>query len=213
MLIELSSICSAYPSFKPRGVLHLGANYGQEQGRYEKCGITHTIFVEGVPEIYEGLAKRHNDNPNVICIQAVLSNVSGIETVMNVASNHGESSSLHDFKTHKQHHPNVHFTHQIPVTTIRFEDLKVDMDGINYLVTDLQGHDLQAMMGISDADFARFDAVYTEVSFEEVYEGCCKYEQTNEFLEARGFEMVELSKAGNGSWGDAFYIRKSLFSQ
>lgn len=211
MLIELSSICAAYPQFRPRGVLHLGANDGREQSKYEKCGITRTIFVEAIPEIYARLVERHKGSPNVTCIQAAVSNKTGVYTTMKVANNRGESSSLHDFKTHLIHHPNVRFTHEVEVVLTRFEDLGVDMEGVNYLVTDLQGHDLFAMDGISDKDFDRFDAVYTEVSFEEVYKGCALFEPTNEYLEAKGFHLVELAKhQRTKAWGDAFYIRKTL---
>jgi len=210
MIIELSSICAAYPQFRPRGVLHLGANEGQELARYKKQGITKVIFVEAIPEVFEKLVKLTGGDEAVTCIQAAVSNKTGVHTTMKVASNHGESSSLHDFGTHITHHPNVHFTHEVEVVLTRFEDLDVDMEGINYLVTDLQGHDLFAMDGISDKDFDRFDAVYTEVSFEEVYKGCALFEPTNEYLEAKGFQLVELAKAGGGSWGDAFYIRKTL---
>lgn len=203
MLIPLKELCRTH-SLNLTGVLHLGANTGQEYKAYKASGITKVIFVEALPHVYNKLVNLHGGHST--CIKACVSDVTGVRRTFHVASNGGESSSLHDFGSHKDNHPNVEFVGEIEVVTTRVDDLGLDLSGVNYLVTDLQGHDLPAIRGCGD--LSRFIAIYTEVNFEEVYKGCALIGEVDDYLAQYGFVRSALKYAGNKTWGDALYIKK-----
>ena len=52
-----------------------------------------------------------------------------------------------------------------------------------------------------------FKYIYTEVNIGEVYKGCAKINEIDDYIGQYGFERVE-TKITPSEWGDAFYIKK-----
>jgi FkbM family methyltransferase len=76
----------------------------------------------------------------------------------------------------------------------------------NTLVMDVQGFEDRVLKGATQT-LNQIDYIYTEVNRDEVYENCARVEQLDEYL--TDFTRVE-TNWGGGTWGDAWYIRKSL---
>ena len=49
---------------KSKGIIHIGANNGEEKNHYKKLGVQRVIFVEANPEMYEILSNNIKSEKN-----------------------------------------------------------------------------------------------------------------------------------------------------
>jgi FkbM family methyltransferase len=193
------------------GVLHCGASTGQEAKEYAKLGVENMVFIEADPDVYVKLKANVVNYPKAIPINALLSDTDNEEVQFNIANNGGQSSSMLQFGTHREAHPEVHFVGSIPLTTKRLDTLigefNLNVHEFNFLNMDLQGAELLALRGLGD-QIRYFKYAYLEVNQREVYQKCPKVEDIDMYLIGYGFRRVETAWSGNHGWGDALYIRK-----
>jgi len=143
MLIPFDELFKKY-NIQPKGVLHLGANTGQEAEAYAAHGVGRVIWVEALQELAEACLRHVSQFPNKQEVyHACVSDVSGQMVKFNVASNGGQSSSFLEFGTHSKEHPSVRFTKSVSMETVRVDDLfkrnSIVIDGTWFLNADLQG--------------------------------------------------------------------------
>ncbi len=62
------------------------------------------------------------------------------------------------------------------------------------------------MEGCSEI-LSSIDAVYTEINFEELYEGCPHVNEIDLFLNEFKFKRVLTKTPDHPSWGDALYLK------
>ena len=74
---------------------------------------------------------------------------------------------------------------------------------------DIQGAELLAFQGSINL-LKHIEAINTEVNFEELYEGCALIDQIDDFLNLHGFQRVKTTTPYHPSWGDAFYVKKTI---
>jgi FkbM family methyltransferase len=205
MIIPFSKI-NEY--IKLTGVVHVGANLGQEAKDYYENGATKTIWIEADSQCMEQLQAEVSKYPNATCICACVSDSVG-EVVFNISNNEGQSSSILDLEYHKVAHPEVHYLSQKTISTttmnILFKDY--DLEGYNMLNADIQGAELLMLKGATDI-LDKFDALYLEVNQKELYKGCALIEDIDEFLLEHHFKRVCTEWCGNFGWGDALYVKK-----
>lgn len=193
---------------RPQGVLHLGANEGQEAEEYEKAKVPFVIWVEAIPSVYEKLVQRVRKYPTHICLCACVSDVDGKEVTFNVANNQGQSSSFLEFGTHAQEHPTVKFIDKLTLATSRVDTLLFAFQrNINhwFLNVDLQGAELLALKGMGHYLWG-FDWAYIEVNEKELYKGCPLVGEIDAYLALHELKPAEVKMTGSG-WGDKFYKR------
>jgi len=94
---------------KPKGVLHIGANVGEEAPVYEQLGIKKQIWIEGNPEIFLKLKQNISHNPQAVAFNYVIGDENKPVT-FHIANNGSQSSSVLELGTHKKQHPNVFYT-------------------------------------------------------------------------------------------------------
>ena len=208
MLIPFKDIVRRHG--KPKGILHLGANVGEEALAYEKEGVKKVIWVEANPEVYKTLVM----------------NVSGFghktfnfcvgdenrDAILHISNNGSQSSSVLNLGTHKVQHPEVKYTHDIEVPMMLVDSFfsadgnKRDLEGIDFLNADLQGFELNALKGMGDI-INQFKYAYIEVNKAQVYEGCAHIDEIDEYLKVFGFRKVETAK-WIGDWTDALWIKR-----
>lgn len=186
------------------GIVHAGAHLGEEAETYSKFTDA-VLWIEGNPDLIPALrravAPYHHD---VIC--ALVGAEAG-EVTFNV-SNNGQSSSVLELGTHREKHPEVHYveTKTLPMRTIDDIVVRNWALGSNFLALDLQGYELEALQGAERfLQGARY--VYSEVNVDELYVGCARLADLNDFLEERGFTCVALNMAGDTGWGDGFWMK------
>lgn len=208
MLIPFEGLVKKY-NIKPKGVLHCGANSGQERFEYDRLGFKEVIWVEALPSVYQELRQNLEPYPLQLALNACVSDTEE-KVVFNISNNEAQSSSFFQFGVHSQIHPTVQFVETIELTTIRLDKLlsKFDMRGIDFLNFDLQGAEYKALLGMG-AMLSYFNYAYLELNFKETYIGCTLVEELDEFMKGYGFERVETSEIIGGSWADGFYVHKS----
>lgn len=185
------------------GVLHIGANVGEEREVYDQLGIRKQIWIEGNPEIFLKLKENISYNPQATALNYVIGDENK-ETVLHISNNGSQSSSVLNLGTHKIQHPDVHYVKDISCQMHRVDSLNLDLDGVDLLNIDLQGFEYQALQGMGDL-LKQFKAAYLEVNKANVYEGCTQIESMDLFMLAKGFRRQDTKWVGN--WGDALYTR------
>lgn len=58
--------------------------------------------------------------------------------------------------------------------------------------------------------FDQIKWIYSEVNKGDVYEGCSKIAEIDEYLESKGFKRASTRWVRGQGWGDAIYVRKTL---
>jgi len=209
MLIPFPSLIAKY-KISPKGVFHIGANNAFEAASYYSNGVERTVWIEALPDIYEEMKAVVSKYPNAIALNACISNKDFKTVEFNVSSNHGESSSMLEFGTHKIHHPDVTFIDKIKLTTIRVDTLvnlkNIDIRDYDFLNIDLQGAELLALQSMGDL-LRGFKYLYIEVNSASVYENCPRFEEICEYVGEYGFEMKEVKWTG-AHWGDAYFEKR-----
>jgi len=206
MLIPFEELFKKH-SVRPDGVLHLGANEGQEAETYFKMGIKNVIWVEALPDVFKKLISHIQQFPGQRARLACVSETDGRKVKFNVASNQGQSSSFLEFGTHAKEHPTVRWTGSIEMLTSRVDTLLrgEDLKGNWFLNADLQGAELLALKGMGNL-LGRFKWAYLEVNERELYKDCPLLPELDAWMTKKGFKRVE-TKMTNFGWGDALWIR------
>jgi FkbM family methyltransferase len=196
------------------GVIHVGANTGQERNRYASLGL-HVIWVEPNPAIFEVLRLNISGLPNQTTYNYLLAAEHGREYTFHIANNEGQSSSILDLAKHREIWPNVEFTHEIRMAAttlahmIDFEH--IDLRNFEALVLDTQGSELLVLKGAIPV-LERFQFIKAEVADFESYAGCCQLAELTEFMSQHGFAISrKVPFAGTrdrvGTYYDVLYRR------
>jgi FkbM family methyltransferase len=208
MLIKFNDIVERYKRV-PKGIIHIGGHTGEEIRDYYSAGVKNVVWVEANPAVFEMLHNNTARYPGNVAYNALISDKDGEQAEFNITNN-GESSSMLKLDRHKQHHPHIHVVGSMNLLTKTFDTLakekEIDTSKYDFLNMDIQGAELMALKGMEET-LKSIDMVYTEVNSGEVYTGCAKINEIDEFLSARGFERVE-TRMTEYEWGDALYIRK-----
>lgn len=210
MLIPFNQLFDRH-QVKPRGILHIGANSGQEAEMYASLNIRRVIWIEALPDVFLRLKEHLRAFPSHIALEACVSDTNDQEVIFHVASNEGQSSSLLEPTQHKVEHPSVKFDKRISLRTVRVDTL-LEEQGLDMFITgdwllniDLQGAELLALKGMGDL-LNHFQWAYLEVNYKELYKGCPLVEDIDAFLAEHGFQGRETCWTGSG-WGDKFYSK------
>lgn len=205
MLIPFDQLFKRH-NIKPKGVLHIGANTGEEFPVYNKLGIKKQIWIEGNPEIFLKLKQNINSNPQAVALNYVIGDENKPVT-FHIANNGSQSSSVLELGTHKQAHPTVHYIKDIEAQMHRIDSLDLDLNGVDFLNIDLQGAELLALKGMGDL-LRQFKWAYLEVNQAYLYEHCVLVNDLDLFMAGFRFKRAETKWCGNTNWGDALYIRE-----
>jgi FkbM family methyltransferase len=205
MLIK-PDIVRRYLTKPVKGVLHIGAHECEERSFYHWLRVPDSsiVWIDAIEAKVREAARR--GIPNVY--QAVVTDTDDSTVEFNVTNN-VQSSSVLEFGSHAHHHPHVVFTGKQTLPTVTIDSFlkrnALDPSRYTFWNLDIQGAELMALRGGTNA-LQYADAVYLEVNTEEVYKGCAKLSEIDEFLGQHGFRRV-LTDITQYGWGDALYIR------
>ena len=192
-----------------RGVIHIGAYRAEERPLYLSAGIKNIIWIEADPRLAEWL-QEHCDEP---VFNYAICHLDHAEGRLHIATNDGASSSLLWPKEHLWKHPGIGFGATISVPTLTLDTLiaerGVEIEDFNFVNMDIQGAELSALHGMTKT-LPHIDAVYTEVNFLEMYEGCGLVDELDGFLAGYKFERRLTHDTGLG-WGDALYVKAPVY--
>lgn len=189
-----------------KGIVHIGAHYGQELQDYVDNGVQEMIVFEPLSSNFNILQENvKNINANIHGHQVALGSQKGTAT-MHLSSNSAMSSSILKPKQHLELHPDVTFdgTEEVEIDLLD----NYDIGECNFINIDVQGYELEVFKGAKET-LDKIDYIYCEVNRGEVYEGNAFIEEIDEFLSPYGFERVETKwPESYYTWGDALYIKK-----
>jgi FkbM family methyltransferase len=196
-----------------RGVVHVGANVGQERDLYARHGLD-VLWIEPIPEVFATLTQNLASFPRQRALEALVTDRDDVPYEFHVANNSGESSSILALKEHRDLWPEVDYTRTIALRSTTLATLlareRVDLDRYDALVMDTQGSELLVLRG-AETLLGRFNFVKTEVPDFEAYEGCARLEDIAAFMSARGFSERSrhcfAQRAGGGRYYDVVYGR------
>jgi FkbM family methyltransferase len=197
------------------GVIHVGANSGQERILYEKYGVR-VVWIEPIPEVFETLKTRLKRYPWQSAFQGLVTDQDGLEYAFHVANNAGESSSILEFKLHKDIWPEVSYDRTITLRGTTLVSLltreRIAASDYDALVMDTQGSELLVLKGAAPI-LHNFNFIKTEVADFESYAGCCQLRDIDLFVREHGFHEISRhrleSRAKGGSYYDIVYERKT----
>ena len=205
MLISFTNLYNKY-KMNIKGIVHIGAHYGEEIQEYVDNGIQKITVFEPLSKNFDVLSKRlQNVNADIEGYQVALGSKKGTATMF-LSSNDAQSSSILKPKQHLELHPDVSFdgTEEVEVSLLD----EYDIGDSNFINIDVQGYELEVFKG-GKKTLENIDYVYCEVNRDEVYEGAPMVEELDEFLGTYGFERVETHWPETYyTWGDALYIKK-----
>ena len=204
MLISFSSLKRKY-KMDIKGVVHIGAHYGEEIQEYVDNGIQKITVFEPLSKNFEVLEQKlQNINADIQGYQVALGSEKG-SAVMYLSSNEAQSSSILKPKEHLEHHPYVTFegTEEVEVDVLD----EYDISDANFMNIDVQGYELEVLKG-GKKTLEGIDYVYCEVNRGEMYEGNAMIDEIDQYLGEYGFERVETHWPETWyKWGDALYIK------
>lgn len=213
MLIDFRKLFPKY-NIKPQGVLHVGANVGEEAPVYDELGINNVVWVEANPYICQKTVDNVSKYRHTV-LNFAATDEDG-QVILHESNNGSQSSSILELGTHKEQHPDVYYVRDIPVLGQRIDalmeprtmlmDVRCDVSRLDFLNMDIQGAEMKALRGMINL-LGQFKWLYLEVNKAEVYKGCAHVNDLDLFLNGFGFKRVE-THSWIGDWSDALYIRK-----
>lgn len=199
-----------------RGLVHVGANVGQEFADYAAAGLSPVVYVEANPDIHRRLTQNISAAPGHIAVNALCAEADGERRTFHISSNDSNSSSMLDFGWHTRSHPDVTWTGEMELTTSRLDTVmaicarahpEFAWDAIDALVLDVQGAEMRVLRGAPDL-ISRVRCIWSEVNEGGLYQNDCSAEELSAYLRDFGFRMKFMSINRHG-WGDALFIRGS----
>jgi FkbM family methyltransferase len=196
------------------GVIHVGANTGQERIQYHRCGLR-VLWIEPIPEVFARLQANLKRFPQQLAYQCLITDRDDAEYAFHVANNDGQSSSILDLEMHKDIWPDVDYAKTITLRSTTLPSLLaregIDPAAYDALVMDTQGSELLVLTGALPI-LANFRYIKAEVADFEAYQGCCQVGDLNRFLGEHGFREFSrrtfARRAGGGNYYDIIYQRE-----
>lgn len=195
-----------------KGLIHIGAHDGEEELRtIENLGMESGLLVEANPAVFERLEKNCRGKPGVIAVNSAILDRSG--PVQFRLTDFDKSSSLLKLGTHRDLYPWVSECGLIEVEGITLDELlrtrNLNPARFNVMSLDIQGAELLALHGARET-LSHIDLIFTEVSFEDLYEGCGQVDQVDDYLAQFGFRRVYTFTLECPAWADALYAKCAL---
>ena len=199
--------------FKPKGVIHIGAHEANELDTYIKLGFQKILYIEANTQLALKLKVKFQGQPNIMTAHAAITDHNG--TVNLKITSFDQSSSILSLALHKDIYPDIQQIGEetVPARTLDSLLFELDLDpsDFNFLALDIQGAELLALTG-SISTLRHIEAVQTEISFTELYEGCALLPDIDKFMTLQGFGRSEIVTPHHPTWGDAFYVRRPVIS-
>lgn len=205
MLLNLENLVKKY-NLKIKGVIHIGAHYGEENSVYDNINISNRMFFEPLKNNFSKLVENVGEKYELFNL--ALGNENKIVTMNVETANNGQSSSILKPHIHLFQYPHIKFESTEDVQMNRLDDLSIDIKKYNFINIDVQGYELEVFKG-STKTLENIDYIMTEINRDEVYENCAKIDELVSFLKNYNFELVEQSWEGI-TWGDGFFIKKQI---
>lgn len=194
------------------GILHLGAHRGTEAEVYNWFGKS-VVWVEAYPEIYEDLKNNLMFYSNQTPLLGLISDVNDEEIDFNISNHDAACSSMYNFtdeikKSSLWSNRNFEMVKTIKLKTITLDKLlsnnNINPKNFNHWIIDLQGAELKALKGSSEA-IKYCKSIYVEVSEKEFYKDGAKWDEINHWLNKKNFFS---EKSPSSDHEDVLFVKR-----
>jgi FkbM family methyltransferase len=172
------------------GVIHIGANEGQEREHYKKYNINRVLWIEADPNVFKKLKKNISKYKNHIAINYLILDKSQ-KTKFNISNAEGNASSVLNLLKHKEMYPEIKFIKRITIQGYTFA-LVVKREGINIknyqaLILDTQGSELMILKGANKL-LNNFKYIKLECADFEIYKSSPTVKEISKYLKKFNFK-------------------------
>ncbi|HZE12499.1 MAG TPA: FkbM family methyltransferase [Chthoniobacterales bacterium] len=192
------------PRIEYRHVIDAGANRGAFTDAFLQLHAPERIvLVEAIPELALKLRAKFERNQRVSVVPAALSDCNG-EARFEVNRSEASSSLLPiDPRNSEWFGRDLSVANSIVVPTLTLAGLmaREKLESVDLLKLDLQGAERLVLTG-GAAVLDRVRVIYTEIFFEQLYDGAWLFWQLNEFLSGHSFKLCGLSNIVHANNGD-----------
>jgi FkbM family methyltransferase len=203
-----------------RGIIHVGADVGQEVAQYLEYGFNKIILIEANPRSFETLEAKFNDYDNIKLFHYAICDRTGTVDFHIHTSRSGsmEPASILPMKRFKEIVKTLHTTDTIRVPAITLDSL-IETHGIakgdyNFINIDIQGAELLALRGATNL-ISSLDVVISEVNLIEMYENGALEGEIVAFLANHGFEKRRAvyhtlydEHSTFPAWGECLFVKR-----
>lgn len=170
-----------------RGIVHVGASYGQEAVEY-KLNHLSVLWIEPIPESFLRLQKEILPYAKQKAVNGLCTDQVGTEYKLNIASNDGLSSSIYELGQHAEIWKDIKYVDTLSIRSTTVDKIMETQDRSLYdaMVVDTQGADLLVLQGaIKTIDKMKY--IKVEVADFELYLGGCRLRDIEMFMWDHGF--------------------------
>lgn len=192
-----------------RGIVHVGANVGQEVRFYAQMKDVPALLIEPLTKLIPRIEAEIAANPqgDFRIANACCSDVDDEEVEFHISGDtFAQASSILAPGRIVERFPWLAKTEKVRMKTVTLDTL-LERDypdfPVNMVAIDTQGADLKVLKG-AERTLARCDGVYVEVADEATYEGGCTFKEIIDFLDSLGFGLFRSTITPVG-WGNAFF--------
>jgi len=194
-----------------RGVIHVGANKGQERFLYARYGLK-VVWVEPIPDIFKELQSNLTDFPDQAAYNCLIAAQDGMKYQFHISDNEGSSSSILEPAKELEYWKKINFPRSIELEAISLPTFiranGLDPASFDILVLDTEGAELLILEGAKEI-LPRFRYIQCEAANFEVRPGCCQLPDLDAFLSKQGFKQagrfVNQRSAKGGRLWDVLY--------
>jgi FkbM family methyltransferase len=159
---------------KSKGVIHVGASYGQERDLYNYFN-QNVIWIEPIFEVFNELKKNISKYKNQSCFNYLITDQNNQNHEFKITNN-SLSSSIFHLAEHKKMWPEVKYSHSVNLKSIKlatfFLKENIDLKDFDSLVIDTQGSELLVLKGLGE-NINLFTYAKVEACNFKSYDGCC----------------------------------------
>jgi 2-O-methyltransferase len=192
---------------KAHGVIHVGANTGQERDEYARYGLN-VAWIEPIPSVFNVLKSNVSGFPKQAAYQRLIASRDGEKHKLHISNNGGASSSILELAAHRDVWPDVAFTGSIELEAVTLPSFiheeHLDLNNFDVLVLDTQGAELLILQGSAEI-LPRFRHLKVEVADFESYEGCCQLPELDAFMTTQGFKAKSKDAFAESPNGGRYY--------
>lgn len=210
MKLNFPDLCQHH-NITPRGIILIGAYDGKTLKRLNLPNTVKILVIDANQGAVERLQENFADSPNIQVVQAAIANHN--DTVTLHLTSLESSSSILPWKQYSEIYPNIKEIQQLTLSSrtldTLLEELNLSPSDFNILILDIQGAELLALEGANQL-LNTLDAIYTNVHYQELFEGGALAEEVNQFLSDYKFDIVAEDTPYHPAWGEAFYVRQTV---
>lgn len=205
-----------------RGIIHVGADIGQEVPQYLEYGFKNIVLIEANPKSFKILEAKFGHRANIGLFNYAICDRNGAVDfhIHTSRSGNTEPASVLPMKRFSEIVKTLHTAETIRVPAITLDSLvathHIRMPEYNVVNIDIQGAELLAFRGATKI-MAELDAIISEVNLIEMYENGALEAEIIAFLAQHGFEKRHAvyhtlydETSTFPAWGECLFVKRDM---